>query len=87
MDLNIEIIGTLAGVLTTISFFPQVIKVWRTKEVKNLSLTMYIAMLTGVVLWFVFGILISSISMIIANIITAILVIFIIYFKIRYSKK
>jgi len=87
MEFNIEIIGTLAGALTTISFFPQVLKVWRTKEVKDLSLTMYIAMLIGVLSWLTFGVLISSISMIIANIITAILVMIIIYFRIRYAKK
>lgn len=87
MDFNIEIIGLLAATLTTASFVPQVLKVWRTKEVENLSLTMYSAMLAGVVLWFAYGVLINSISIILANIITAILVSSIIYFRIRYSKR
>ncbi|MDC9723654.1 MAG: SemiSWEET transporter [Urechidicola sp.] len=87
MSFNVEIIGLLAATLTTASFVPQVLKVWRTKEVKNLSLTMYSAMLAGVILWFTYGVLINSISIILANIITAILVSCIIYFRIRYSKK
>ena len=87
MSFNVETIGLLAATLTTASFVPQVLKVWRTKEVKNLSLTMYSAMLAGVILWFTYGILIDSISIILANIITAILVSCIIYFRIRYSKK
>ena len=87
MSFNVEIIGLLAATLTTASFVPQVLKVWRTKEVKNLSLTMYSTMLAGVILWFTYGVLIDSISIILANIITAILVSSIIYFRIRYSKK
>ena len=87
MSFNIEIVGLIAATLTTASFVPQVLKVWRTKEVKNLSLTMYSAMLAGVILWFTYGVLIDSISIILANIITAILVSSIIYFRIRYSKK
>jgi MtN3 and saliva related transmembrane protein len=87
MTFNIEIVGLLAATFTTASFVPQVIKVWRTKEVENLSLTMYSSMLLGVVLWFTYGVLINSFSMILANIITALLVSSIIYFKLRYSKK
>ena len=87
MNFNIEIVGLIAATLTTASFVPQVLKVWRTKEVKNLSLTMYSAMLAGVILWFTYGVLIDSISIILANIITAILVSSIIYFRIRYSKR
>ena len=87
MEFNIEIIGLTAAFFTTLAFVPQVLKVWRTKEVKNLSLTMYSAMLAGVILWFTYGVLIDSISIILANIITAILVSSIIYFRIRYSKR
>ncbi len=86
MDFNIEIIGLIAATLTTASFVPQVYKIWNTKEVENISLSMYLVMLTGVFLWLTYGVLIDSISIILANIVTAILVCMIIFFKFRYKK-
>ena len=85
MSINIEIIGLFAAFFTTASFLPQVIKTWRTKEVENLSLTMYFAMLTGVVLWLIYGVKINSLSMVIANVITTLLVCIIIVLKLRYK--
>ena len=81
-----EIIGLVAAVLTTSSFIPQVIKTWKTKSAGNLSLTMYIAMFTGIVLWLIYGIHLGSLSMILANAITAILTLIIIIFKLLYEK-
>ena len=85
MTFNIEIVGLIAGVLTTIAYLPQVRKTWKTKSVKELSLSMYIVMLVGVLLWLSYGILIHSISMILANIITGILTSMLIYFKLKYK--
>lgn len=78
----VELIGLLAATLTTISFIPQVYKVWKHKNAQSLSLTMYLLMFTGVVLWEVYGILIQSLAVIVANIITALLLLIILYFKI-----
>jgi len=86
MGFNIEIIGLIAAAFTTASFLPQVLKTWKTKDVENLSLSMYLVMLTGVLLWLVYGIFLDSISIILANIVTAILVCMIIFFKFRYKK-
>lgn len=85
MGFNIEIIGLIAAVLTTSSFVPQVYKTWKTKEVEHLSLSMYLVMLTGIILWLIYGIYIDSISIILANIVTIILVCMIIILKIRYK--
>ncbi len=84
--MNIEIIGYLAALLTTSSFLPQVIKVWKTKSVSGVSFTMYFVMLTGVVFWGIYGVFIHSNSIIIANSITALLQVTILYF-IWKSKK
>jgi len=81
-----EIIGLVAAVLTTSSFIPQVIKTWKTKSAGNLSLTMYIAMFTGIVLWLIYGIHLGSLAMILANAVTAILTLIIIIFKLLYEK-
>ena len=69
-----EIIGLIAAVCTTFAFVPQVMKVWKTKQTKDLSLRMYSIMFLGIVLWLVYGILIDSLSIILANVITATLV-------------
>lgn len=82
-----EIVGFVAAFLTTSSFVPQVYKTWKTKEVADLSLVMYLAMFTGVSLWLVYGIHMNSPSMIVANSVTMLLVMIVIVFKIRYRKK
>lgn len=69
-----EIIGLIAAVCTTFAFVPQVMKVWKTKQTKDLSLRMYSIMFIGIILWLVYGIRIDSLSIIMANVVTATLV-------------
>jgi len=83
--MNAEIIGLIAGTLTTVSFLPQVITIWRTKSTKDISFWMYSLFLTGVIFWLVYGMLIHSWSVIIANLVTIVLVAIIFYFKIKYK--
>jgi MtN3 and saliva related transmembrane protein len=63
----IEIIGTLAASLTTAAFFPQAIKRLRTRETSGLSLSMYLLLVTGVALWLLYGLMIGSRPLILAN--------------------
>ena len=81
--MNYEIIGFIAAILTTSSFLPQLIKVWKTKSSKGVSSLMYFVMLSGVILWGVYGYLIESKSVLIANIVAGLLqiVILILIFK------
>ena len=69
-----EIIGLIAAVCTTFAFIPQVMKVWKTKHTKDLSLRMYSIMFIGILLWLVYGIRIDSLSIILANVVTSTLV-------------
>ena len=69
-----EVIGFIAAVCTTFAFLPQVIKVWKTKQTKDLSLRMYTVMFIGICLWYVYGVRINSLSIILANIVTGFLV-------------
>ena len=87
MDINIEIIGLIAAVFTTSSFFPQVVKIWKTKQTKDISTTMYIAMLIGIVFWLYYGLAIDSLAIIAANIISGLLVLFVLVFKIIYKNQ
>ena len=84
IDLH-EIIGLVAAVLTTASFLPQVFKTYKTKNTSGLSLTMYIVFFIGVVLWSVYGVFINSLSVILANSITAILALYLIFMKLKYK--
>jgi len=85
-EINIELIGLVAAVFTTSSFFPQVVKIWKTKQTKDISKTMYIAMMIGTCFWLAYGILISSFAIIVANIVSGLLVLFVLGFKIYYKK-
>lgn len=81
----IDILGFVAAILTTIAFLPQVYKTYKFKSVKDISLTMYAILLTGVLLWMVYGILISSWPIILANGLTALLLILMLLMKWRYG--
>jgi MtN3 and saliva related transmembrane protein len=81
----IEIIGLVAAALTTTAFVPQVYKTWKEKSTKDISLSMYTVLFTGVVLWLVYGINLGSLPIILANTITSVLLIFMLYMKIKYK--
>ena len=82
-----EIVGLVAATLTTASFVPQVYKAYKTKDVEGVSLTMFLAMFVGVLLWLVYGFYLKSLSMVIANIITTVLCLMILVLKIKHRKK
>lgn len=80
-----EIIGLIAGVLTTAAFVPQVYKTWKSKSAEGLSLTMYLVFFIGIILWLVYGIHIHSLAMIFANAVTGFLALLLIIFKLRFK--
>lgn len=82
-----ELIGFIAAILTTSAFVPQVYKIVKSKSADGVSLVMYFVMLSGVTAWGVYGWLIQSPSVIMANCITALLLLIIIYYKIKYTTK
>lgn len=61
------IIGLLAGLTTTFAFLPQIVKTYRTKETKNISLVMYVIYMIGVILWFVYAYMIGETAILISN--------------------
>ena len=84
---NIEFFGYFAAILTTLAFLPQLIKTLKTKKAEDVSLITLIMFLTGVLSWIIYGYKISSIPILLANIITFILNFLILIFKITFSKK
>ena len=85
-DINVEIVGYLAAILTTIAFIPQLIKTLKTKRADDVSLITLLMFLTGVLLWIIYGFRIYSTPILIANTITFILNLLILISKIYYSK-
>ncbi|MCE2952022.1 MAG: SemiSWEET family sugar transporter [Alphaproteobacteria bacterium] len=69
----IELVGMLAGACTTCAFLPQVIKVWKTRSCADISLLMYVVLVTGLAAWVAYGFFRESPSIIIANIVTFVL--------------
>jgi MtN3 and saliva related transmembrane protein len=79
----LNFIGTLAGVLTTVAFIPQVSKAWRTGRTEDISLWMFILFSAGVFLWLIYGIVLEAWPIVIANGITLLLSLSILYLKLR----
>lgn len=80
-----EIIGLVAATLTTAAYVPQVYKTWKEKSTKDISLSMYAVLLTGVLLWLVYGIYLNSLPIILSNIVTSLLLLFMLLMKIKYK--
>lgn len=81
----IVVIGLIAGTCTTLSLLPQGIKTIRIKETKDISISMYIILATGMLLWVMYGILIESLPVILANAISFILATIVLMLKIKFG--
>jgi MtN3 and saliva related transmembrane protein len=82
---NITIIGLIAAAFTTVSLFPQLIKVWKTKSTKDISLGMFMFYCGGVLLWFVYGVFRNDLAIILANSLAFIQALIILMFKAKYK--
>jgi MtN3 and saliva related transmembrane protein len=77
-------IGYVAAALTTLSFVPQALHTFRTRDVRGISLGMYSAFTLGVALWLVYGVLVSAWPVVVANAITLVLALAILVMTLRY---
>ncbi len=81
----ITILGFVAATCTTVAFLPQVMKTWQSKSAKDVSYGMLVFLCIGISLWLVYGLLIKAAPVIIANFLTLILNLIILYLKIKYK--
>jgi len=79
------LVGLVAGALTTIAFLPQLLHTWRTKSAKDISLGMFLTFCTGVLLWLIYGFMIQSLPVILANGVTLVLAGVILVLKLKYG--
>jgi MtN3 and saliva related transmembrane protein len=82
-----EAIGYLAALLTTASFVPQALHIWRTRDARAISLGMYSVFSTGVALWLAYGVLVGSWPVTLANVVTLLFALSILFMKIRYDRE
>ena len=80
-------LGYLAGALTTIAFVPQLTRTWRTRSAEDISFGMLLTFSIGVLLWLIYGLLIRSPPVILANIVTLILASAILALKIKWDRR
>jgi MtN3 and saliva related transmembrane protein len=80
-----DLIGYGAAILTTLAFIPQSLKSWRTRDLSGVSLSMYSLFTLGVGLWLVYGILLDSWPIILANLVTLTLAGTVLFLKLRHQ--
>ncbi len=83
----ITALGLLAGTFTTISFVPQITKLWRTRSTDDISSGMFIIFSLGVALWLIYGWIKGDIAIIVANAITLLFALSILGLKIIYTRQ
>ncbi len=86
MQIQLEWIGYIAGVMTTLSFIPQLYKTWQSKSAHDISYGMYALFSGGLILWTVYGFIKQAMPIVIANSITLILALTILILKYRYEQ-
>ncbi len=79
------VLGLAAASLTTAAFLPQVIKIWRTRKTRDISLGMFLVLCAGIGLWLVYGILRNDFPLILANAVTLVLAGTILLLKLKYK--
>ncbi len=82
-----EIIGLVAGIFTSVSLLPQLIKTIKEKEAKSLSLSMMLVLITGNSIWIYYGFLKKDLPIISTNIFSDIVNVLLLFFSIKYKKK
>jgi MtN3 and saliva related transmembrane protein len=80
------LVGGAAAICTTVSYFPQLKKCWKTGQAGDLSFKMFAILATGVALWAVYGFLKSDLVIIVANVTSLALLLGILYFKLREKR-
>jgi MtN3 and saliva related transmembrane protein len=82
---SIQILGLTAGTITSITFLPQVIQIWKTKSAKDLSLQMLLLLILGVSMWLTYGILVVDAAIIYTNSMVLVMSLILFYFKLKYK--
>ena len=80
-----EIIGSIAAVITTFAWVPQIVKILRERQARDISLITTSTLATGVFLWIVYGFAIGSLPVILANMVSFLFIATIVGLKLRFG--
>ncbi len=83
----VDILGYIAGTLTTVAFLPQLVKILKNKSAKDISLVTFLVFTTGIFTWLLYGIFTTNLPIIFANSITLVTAILILILKIKYDSE
>ena len=86
MDI-INLVGAAGGIVSSVTFLPQVIKIWKTKSAKDLSMGTLLFLVLNVSLWLLYGILTNLYPIIITNGIVLSMVFIMVYFKLTFKEQ
>ena len=79
-----QIVGYIASAITVLTFLPQVIKTWKEKSAKDISLMMFLIAIANEILWIVYGVMINNDVIIATNIVMMAMASTMVYLKLRY---
>ena len=82
---SVEIVGSLAAVITTFAWLPQILKILRERKAGDISLVTTSALASGVFLWVVYGLAIGSVPVILANAVSLLFILGIVALKLRFG--
>ena len=85
MHIDLDLLGYVAALLTTVAFVPQAVKTIRSRDTRAISLWMYLTFTVGIVLWFAYGVALASWPIILSNTITFALAATILALKVRHG--
>lgn len=85
MDIAVTVVGLGAGTLTTLAFIPQVVRIWRTRSTRDISLPTFAALALGTTLWLTYGILLDDVPLMAANGITLGLIAAVLWGKLTFK--
>ncbi|RYF87568.1 MAG: hypothetical protein EOO03_10500 [Chitinophagaceae bacterium] len=80
-----KLLGLAAGTITSVTFLPQVIHIYKTKSAKDISFAMLGMLILGVSMWLVYGIIVNDIAIIYTNGMVFLLSLVMVYFKFKYK--
>ena len=83
---NIEYLGIVAGFLVNVSFIPQIMRVYKLKSAREISLIFNTLMLVGVIIWLIYGIALGLVSVMIWNSTGIILTGWLLFAKLKYGR-
>jgi MtN3 and saliva related transmembrane protein len=82
---GVDILGYSAGAITSLTFLPQVIKTWKERSAKDISLMMFLIAALNEIMWVVYGILLNNWIIILTNAVILVMSLTMIYFKLKYK--